>query len=176
MVRLIAPAVDDLARLARRDPQVLRQVLKKLLLLERDPHAGAPLLGALVGFRKLVVGDRHWRIVWRVGDDERGRTVVEVAEVWAVGARADAEVYAEMAGRVAALPDEPSSRALAEVVELLGRAAGEIRPTAEPVVEPVPSWLVDRLVHTAGRDRAEVESMAPEEAMAAWEAHITGRS
>ncbi len=50
-VRLIDPAVEDLARLVRLDPQVLRQVLKKLLLLERNPEAGEPLLGALVGFR-----------------------------------------------------------------------------------------------------------------------------
>ncbi len=65
-VRLTEPAVEDLARLVRLDPQVARQALKKMILLERDPEAGEPLLGALIGFRKLIVGDRHWRIVWRV--------------------------------------------------------------------------------------------------------------
>ena len=50
-VRLTEPAIDDLRRLQRADPQVVRWALKKMLLLERNPNAGAPLLGALVGYR-----------------------------------------------------------------------------------------------------------------------------
>lgn len=173
-VRLIDPAVDDLVRLVRADPQVVRQVVKKMLLLERDPNAGDPLLGALVGFRKLTVGDRHWRIVWRTTTDDLGRVVVEIAEVWAVGARADAAVYAEMEGRVADLPDNPRTQALADVIGLLGRTVGAVGSVArEPAVEPVPQWLVERLVHTAGRDEDEVRAMDPEAAMEAWEAFIT---
>lgn len=173
-VRLIDPAVDDLARLVRLDPQILRQVLKKLLLLERNPDAGEPLLGALVGFRKLTVGDRHWRIIWRTTTDGLGHVVVEIAEIWAVGARADAAIYAEMEGRVADLPDNPRTQALADVIATLGRAVGEVGEAArEPVTDPVPQWLVERLVHTAGRDEDEVRAMDPEAAMEAWEAFIT---
>ena len=172
-VRLIEPAIEDLARLVRRDPQVARQVLKKMILLERDPEVGEPLLGALIGFRKLTVGDRHWRIVWRVATDDTGREVVEIAEVWAAGARADGEVYAEMSERAQGLPDSPRTEALADVIHALGRVAGGVAAEREPTADPVPEWLVDRLVHSAGMRRPEVDQMAPEEAMKTWEAFIT---
>ena len=101
VVRLIEPAVEDLQVLLKRDPQIVRWALKKMLLLERDPEAGEALRGGLIGWRKLTVSDRDWRVIWRVTHDQSGRVVVEyVAEVWAVGARSDAEVYAEMADRV----------------------------------------------------------------------------
>ena len=176
-VRLTEPAVEDLGRLVRRDPQVARRALKKMILLERDPRAGDPLLGALVGFRKLTVGDRHWRIVWRVTEDDSGRDLVEIAEVWAAGARSDGEVYAEMRTRVEQLSDTPRTRALAEVIHALARAGGGGGVTAarQQSLEPVPEWLSDRLVHTAGMKRQQVEAMAPEEAMEAWEAFITRR-
>ena len=172
-VRLTEPAVEDLARLVRLDPQVARQALKKMLLLERDPEAGRPLLGALVGFRKLTVGDRHWRIVWRVTTDDRGHEVVEIAEVWAMGARSDGEVYAEMNDRVGHLADTPRTQALADVIHALGRAAGEVTAAPQLTTEPVPGWLVDRLVHTARMDRPQVEAMTPEDAMETWEAFMT---
>ncbi|CAN5792857.1 hypothetical protein BH24ACT3_BH24ACT3_09800 [soil metagenome] len=172
-VRLTGPVVEDLARLVRQDPQVARQALKKMILLERDPVAGEPLLGALIGFRKLTVGDRHWRIVWRVTTDETGQEVVEIAEVWAAGARSDGEIYAEMNARVDQLPDTPQIQALADVIHALGRAAGDVNATRQSVEEPLPKWLVDRLVHTAGMDRKQVEVMTPEEAMEAWESFIT---
>lgn len=53
-VWLTDPARADLDRL---DGAPLVWALKKLLMLERDPLAGEPLLGALVGYRKLVVGN-----------------------------------------------------------------------------------------------------------------------
>ncbi len=143
-------------------------MLKKLLLLECDPEAGEPLVGALIGFRKLTVGDRHWRIVWRVTTDDLGTRVVEIAEVWAAGARSDAAVHAEMKGRVADLPRNPRTQALAEVVTMLGRAAGDVDAAREVESEPVPQWLVERLVHTAGWAEDEVRAMDPESAMVEW--------
>jgi len=172
-VRLTEPAIEDLTRLVRQDPQIARQALKKMILLERDPRAGDPLLGALIGFRKLTVGDRHWRIVWRVTADESGHDVVEIAEVWAAGARSDGDVYAEMNDRVEQLADTPQTQALADVIHLLGRSAGDVTAAKQPTSEPVPDWLADRLVHTAGASREDVMAMSPEEAMQAWEAFIT---
>jgi mRNA interferase RelE/StbE len=165
-VWLTDPAVEDLRRL---DGAALVWALKKMLLLETNPHAGEPLLGKLVGYRKLVVGDRDWRIVWRTTSDDRGGVVIEVAEVWAVGARADSEVYAEMASRVAAMVAQPARRPLASVIEALGKAAKGV--TARPPYEPPPTpepWLVDLLVRTVGLDRATVDVMSVEEAMDAW--------
>lgn len=170
-VWLTGPAVEDLRRL---DGAPLVWALKKMLLLETDPLAGEPLLGPLVGYRKLVVGNRDWRIVWRALTDERGTLTIEIAEVWAVGARADGQVYAEMERRVAALRDTPVRQSLEAVVGELGKAARsvQVRPTAVAPSAPEP-WLVDRLVHTAGLDRAEVMAMTSEQAVDAWTAFIT---
>lgn len=63
VVRLTDPAVDDLAGLMRKDPKIARWALKKMIQLETDPEAGQPLVGALIGWRKLTVGNRDWRIV-----------------------------------------------------------------------------------------------------------------
>ncbi len=170
-VRLTAPAREDLARL---DGSPLVWALKKMLLLETDPRAGQPLLGSLIGYRKLVVGNRDWRIVWRATIDERGARSIEIAEVWAVGARSDSDVYLEMTRRVEALGDSPVRHSLSAVIDDLGRRAKGL--TAQPP-DQVPlgpeQWLVDRLVHTAGLNLADVLAMTSEQAVDAWTAHIT---
>lgn len=170
-VWLTGPAEADLNRL---DGAPLVWALKKMLLLEADPLAGEPLLGSLIGYRKLVVGNRDWRIVWRATTDERGNLTIEIAEVWAVGARADSEVYSEMTERVASLGDSPVRRSLAAILDELGsRAKGlQAQPVQQPHSRPE-GWLVDRLVHTAGLDRGDVLAMTSEQAVDAWTAHIT---
>src|SRR5258707_1738557 len=95
-----------------------------MLLLERNPEAGQPLHGALIGWRKLVVvGDRDWRVVWGVTHDDADTIVVDVAGVWAVGARSESAVYAEMTSRVQRLPSSPATLALSDGVSRLGRLA-----------------------------------------------------
>jgi mRNA-degrading endonuclease RelE of RelBE toxin-antitoxin system len=85
-------AIDDLRRLG---PDVVPKVLKKVMILLDNPAAGHPLGGELTGFRKLAVGRNHWRIVYRLLDDGK----IEICEIWCVGARSDAEVYAEATSR-----------------------------------------------------------------------------
>jgi mRNA interferase RelE/StbE len=174
-VRLTDPAIQDLHRLLAKDPQIVRAALKKMLLLERDAHAGEPLLGNLIGWRKLVVGDNHWRIVWKVSPDSVGGLTVTISEVWAVGVRSDAEVYSEMSERLAQAGSVAESRGLAEVVELLGRrvARDDIQAASEPLIDPVPGWLRTRLVHTAGVPAAEVDDLTGEEAMRRWEHYLS---
>ena len=62
--------------------------LKKLV--DEPEKRGAPLgsrrTGDLTGLRKLVVGNRDWRIVYRVEADGR------VCVIWVIGKRADDEV------------------------------------------------------------------------------------
>jgi len=170
-VWLTAPAVADLQQL---DGSVLVWALKKMLLLESDPLAGEPLLGSLIGYRKLVIGNRDWRLVWRATTDDRGGIRVEIAEVWCVGSRSDEGVYQEMTVRVATLPDSPVRRSLYAVLAELGRRARglEATPPLEAPSRPE-AWLVDRLVHTAGLDREKVLAMSSEQAVDAWTAHIT---
>jgi len=173
-VRLTDPAVEDLRRLLKHDPQIVRWALKKMLLLERDPEAGRELLGALIGWRKLTVADRDWRVVWRVTYDDAGAVIVDVAEVWAVGARSDKEVYREMEQRVAGLPDSPQTQALAEVVSRFGKVAAGIQAAHEPAPEPaLPDWLRDRLTNQVGLMPDRVDELSLEEAVDLWSAWVS---
>ncbi|WP_055525049.1 type II toxin-antitoxin system RelE/ParE family toxin [Streptomyces graminilatus] len=169
-VRFTDAAVADLAALHRRDPQIARAALRKVLLLESDPYAGRPLVGDLVGWRKLVVGDRHWRIVWRVVEEVDGTTSVEVSEVWAVGPRENAAVYDELRTRLSSLPDTATARNLRDLFDRFGLDTGTPAP---PPPEPVPDWLVGRLTDKAGLPLERVLAMSLEEAIAAWEDWMT---
>lgn len=157
-------AIDDLRRLG---PDVVPKVLKKVLILLDDPEAGHPLGGRLTGFRKLVVGRNHWRIVYRLAEDGS----VEICEIWCVGARSDAEVYAEATSRVAGVADpSPELRRLADVIDRLGRLAGDVETADKSPVEPVPDWLALRLIHTAGLPPEKVASLDLEQAVDLWTA------
>jgi mRNA interferase RelE/StbE len=166
-VRFTDAAFEDLEALQRKDPQIVRQVLKKCLLLERDPEAGDPLLGDLIGYRRLVVGNRDWRLAWRVTEEGD----VEIAEVWGVGARSDDEIYNEMAARVAALPPTPMTKALSETVEVFAPQHG-IEAQAEPQRDPVPKWLRERLVHAAGLSSKAVGELTGAEAADRWDHYM----
>ncbi len=160
-----AAAVDDLRRIG---PSVVPRVLKKLLILETNPEAGFPLGDELSGFRKLVVGRNTWRIVYRVTG-----TDIEICEIWAIGGRSDGAVYAEAATRVARA-NKPELEPLVEVLKSLGRLAGDEFPV-DPVREPVPDWLAEQLVHTAGIERRIVAAMDAQEAFTAWTEYCTRR-
>lgn len=173
VVRLTEPAFDDLQALLRLDPQLVRQALKKMLLLERDPEAGEPLHGSLITYRKLILGNRDRRLIWRVTHEADGTVYVDVAEVWAIGARSDSEVYDEMHRRVAQMPESSATLTLADVVERLGNAAQGITHAAEPHQEPVPQWLIARLVTSVGLLPEEASSLTRAEALSVWAAWIS---
>lgn len=155
-------AIDDLRKIG---PEAIPKIFKKLLLLLDSPKAGYPLGGDLTGFRKLVVGANTWRIVYRIVDDKS----IEICEVWALGARADSEVYDEATKRVrAAASTQPELLRLSEVIERLGRIAGTIVLPSTPVREPVPDWLARRLIHTVGIPPHEVAALSLEEAVDRW--------
>lgn len=175
LVRLTADAVEDLRALFKTDPQIVRWALKKMIQIERDPNAGAPLLGGLIGYRKITVGDRDWRVVWRVVQDDAGDFRVEVAEVWAVGYRKDNEVYEEISQRVAAAGPSPRTKALTEVLGLFTKQASDLTATPEPEKpEPVPKWLTDALLYVVHLPAFQVAEMTLEEAEIAWTDHISG--
>jgi len=155
-------ALDDLRKIG---PSAVPKVLKKILLQLDSPTAGYPLGGELTGFRKLVVGRNTWRIVYRLVDDK----AIEICEIWAVGARADAEVYAEAMARArAAAGQRPEFRILADVIERLGRLAGDVIVPEPPVHQPVPDWLAQRLIHTVGMTPQDVAALSLEEAVDCW--------
>jgi len=88
-VVLTDDAKEDLRNL---DGAARKLVAKKLKQLEDEPEKrGAPLgsrsSSNLTTFRKLVVGDRDYRIVYRVEPDGT------VCVVWVIGRSSDNEVY-----------------------------------------------------------------------------------
>lgn len=176
VVRLTEDATEDLARLLRKgDPQVVRWALKKMIHLEKNPEAGEALLGGLMGWRKLTVGDRDWRLVWRVTHSDSGGTTIDIAVVWAFGARAEQEVYGEMEDRVAAAGSSPVTLALSEVLATLGKVAKGLEATTEPdATEPMPKWLRQALIHVVHTPAASVDEMTEDEAMEVWNTFITG--
>lgn len=157
-------AIDDLRRLG---PDAVPKVLKKVLVLLDDPEACHPLGGKLTGFRKLVVGRNHWRIVYRLVGDAS----IEICEIWCVGARSDAEVYAEATARVAGAAEaSPDLQRLADVIDRLGRLAGHMVLAEEPRREPVPDWLAQRLSHSAGIPPEKVAALDLQQAVDLWTA------
>jgi mRNA interferase RelE/StbE len=110
-VELIDEAVVDLAGHA--ESGQLRPFFKKLLEIEQHGEKiGEPLGKNLVGWRKLTVGNRNWRIVFRVERD--------VATVCVIGDREDAACYEEAQRRAKQVKD-PDATSLAEsMMDLLG--------------------------------------------------------
>jgi len=111
-VALTSDAREDVRDL---DGHARKLVLKALKKLEDDPgNRGAPLGsqdGNLTTFRKLVVGDRDYRIVFRVEPD--GNVVV----VWVIGKRADRECYDLAVSRLRTYTSDPDlAKELQELV------------------------------------------------------------
>lgn len=109
-VELIGEAVEDLVGYAQTGNLPL--FLKKLVRLEEvGKDAGQPLGQGLTGWRKIVVGDRNWRIIFNTDARET------VATVWVIGDRDDAECYRVAQGRVAELGKaQPQAESLAAVM------------------------------------------------------------
>jgi mRNA interferase RelE/StbE len=162
-IRFTDDAIDDLRRIGH---DAARQVLKKFGLLRRNPLAGPPLAGELTGYRKLVVGNRTWRIVYRVED---ARTII-VCEIWAVGPRADGEVYREAVARVARSRGTGQRLvSLAGVLESFGRLARGLVPDEPEPPAIVPSWLAEKLITKMGLRPEVVAALSVDEAVAQWE-------
>lgn len=113
-VLLLPDAADDLRRLGGSARRLVAKALQKLQ--DSPGQRGAPL-GAranaqsdLTGFRKLVVGDRDYRIIYEVRRD--GTVVI----VWVIGKRADAEAYRQASERIAAYRGDPDRQAMLQAL------------------------------------------------------------
>jgi mRNA interferase RelE/StbE len=126
-VELINEAVDDLARYIATGNLPL--FLKKLIRLEEvGKDAGLPLGRGLSGWRKIVVGDRTWRIIFTTNPEET------VATVWVIGDRDDSACYEEAQRRVQALgKNRPEAVSLAAaMLQLSEMRRPEKRPRKRP--------------------------------------------
>lgn len=166
-VRLTDDAVADLRRLQKKDPQIVREVFKKMLLLERATDAGEPLIGTLVGFRKLIIGNRDYRIVWRETTDDAHQPVLDIAEIWAAGVRSDSEIYKEMTRRVNQLKESghPQTRSLTSVISEMGRIYSEIEAHPEPSpAATLPTWLIQALKENLNLSPESITRLSLDEA------------
>ena len=122
-VELIDEAAEDLVRYA--ETGNLPLFPKKVIRLEevgKDP--GLPLGRSLTGWRKMVVGDRNWRIIFTTNPEET------VATVWVIGDRDDAECYEAAQRRVRALGKaQPQAASLAAVMFQLSQMQKATRRT-----------------------------------------------
>jgi mRNA interferase RelE/StbE len=123
-VEVMIEAVDDLRGYAATGNLPL--FFKKLLRLEEvGQDAGLPLGRNLSGWRKIVVGDRMWRIVFRMNVE------ATIATVWVIGDRDDSACYDEAQRRLAALgqhqPETVSLAAAMFEISQAERAAKQAR-------------------------------------------------
>lgn len=115
-VVLTAEAKEDVRDLDGAERKIVLKALKKL---ESEPEKRGEPLGSratsnLTGLRKLVVGDKQYRIVYRV--EENG----DVAVVWVVGSRTDGECYDMTAARLKVYQGNP------EMLGKLGAMLSEV--------------------------------------------------
>ena len=123
-VQFLPQAFDDLKDYAATGNLPL--FLKKLLRLEDvGQDAGQPLGGNLVGWRKIVMGDRTWRILFRMNPEETTATIL------VIGDRDEAACYDEAQRRLAALgqrqPETISLAAALFEISPASRAAKKAR-------------------------------------------------
>lgn len=95
-------------------------------------------------------------------------------EIWAIGAKADAEVYAEATARLIDVAGRlPEFSKLADVVDRLGRLAGDVDIAREPEREPVPDRPAERLIHSVGMAPHDVAALSLEQAVDCWGRHTS---
>ena len=160
-------------QLQKKNRPALEWAMKKFLVIESNPEAGESLGGALSGFRKLTISSRDWRVVWPSNSDDSGATIIDIGEIWAVGARKDSEVYEGMRGRLDSLPWSEQTKTLTEVVDLLTakrkRKKAVANPLDEPDQTPAEVWQIADLVNIAGYPEELAHQLTKAEATKAWE-------
>lgn len=112
-VELIDEAIVDLVDHA--ESGMLRPFFKKLLEIEEHgARAGEPLGKNLVGWRKLTVGNRNWRIVFRVDPQNT------VATICVIGDREDAACYEEAQRRAQQVKNADATSLAESMMDLFG--------------------------------------------------------
>lgn len=108
-VEFTADAEDDLQDLLRSGAQ--KHFLAKLVHLEEHGVQVSEALGrGLTNWRKIVVGDRQWRIVFITDPEETVETI------WVIGDREDEECYREAEQRLKRLGPRPETQGLSSLL------------------------------------------------------------
>ena len=172
-IRFTAPAIEDLVRLKKRHHTVLTLVFKKLQYLSANPGAGLRLSGDLSEFKKVTVGNRAWRIVYKERLSADG-LILEIAEIWGIGARSESAIYEEVRQRIKEIPAGPLTVSLYDVLLMLQEPKFSLATPATSPREPVPAALRSRLMTEMGLSDSSLIGMSATEALELWEHHIRG--
>lgn len=160
-VSLIKPAAEDLQRLSKKNLSLTRVLVKKLIFISAAPSdVGVPLSGPLASMRKLKVGDRIWRIVWKV---IRRKEV----EVWGIGKRDRSEVYKEVERRIQILGAKPETVSLAELL-------ASLRDRSIPAIAAngISSEIIKALHTEMGLSISTILTLQPQEAESLYERYV----
>lgn len=153
---------EDLRLIGRQD---IPAIFKKLRILSTNVKAGYPLGGELTGFRKLIIGAKTYRVVYRVADKH-----VEICEIWAIGHRRNDSIYRRAVDRVrTAAITRPELLDVAKLMELVTDLDGvDLIGASRVEADPVPEWLYAKLIHIVGMPTHEVAAMTGAEAFERW--------
>lgn len=166
-MRLLPPAVDDLLSFHKKDRATFEKIVRRLLYIQRDSQVGFLLSGHFADFRKLKVTHPELRIVWKVLHDENGEEVIEIAQIWAIGARANGEIYKELKKRIALLEGNQEATELSRVLAIIATGKREAIPKLQPL-DPVPSYLEEALVNRMGLSAEAVRGLTGPIALELW--------
>jgi mRNA interferase RelE/StbE len=166
-LEILIEAIRDIEKFHKKDPQISRLVTKKIIYIAKNPLAGKRLHGDLLNFRKITVGDNHWRIVWRVYESEKR---IEYSVIWGVGARANEEIYKIIRKRIAELGDNPETVKLRDALELMNPKT--IKERFKHSREDSIADLQGKLVEVAGIPSELVSKLDVELAKALWRTYL----
>lgn len=126
-------------------------------------------------WRKITVGDRDWRLVWRVTYDDAGAVIVDVAEDLGVRRAQHVEMYQEMAARIATALQNPPHQG-ADVLAPLGRLTDNTEAAPELATpEPPPKWLQESLLCVVRLPADQVDAIDRDGAEQVWLDHTRSK-
>ncbi len=159
-ISLTTYAEDDYSIFIKSNKELERLLLKKLIYIAASPNiAGVALTGRLSGMRKIKVGERIWRIIWRV--------VKEQGEVWGIGRRDHLEIYREVERRIAILGENPETNTLAQILL-------KLHTSAKPILErkDIPKEILEALIYEMGLSFETIMTLSVDESISLYERYL----
>lgn len=160
-IRLIEYAADDFRKYASKNKALRQAFFKKLLFIEAAPQlAGRPLTGPLSEMRKIKVGDRIWRIVWKALSKER-------SQVWGIGKRDHSDIYREVERRIKILGNHPETVSIAKMLS-------QLQQRLAPVLQrdDIPQHILEALYSEMKLSIETIETLSAEEAHSLYERYV----
>jgi mRNA-degrading endonuclease RelE of RelBE toxin-antitoxin system len=162
-LELISYAADDFRYITKKNSSLKKLILVKLLAIESEPALmGQPLTGSLADMRKIKVGDRIWRIVWKV--------LKKNSQVWGIGKRDHSEIYKEVERRINILGSNPETLPLAN---LLLQLQAKVLP--DLIRSDISEEILLALHVEMGLSAQTITTLSPNEAESLYERYLKNK-